>query len=57
MRNWFMFSALANAESLKQLQVGHQCIFDAICARNEREAVSMLEDHLTGLMEVFLKES
>lgn len=57
MRNWFMFSALANAESLKQLQVGHQRIFDAICARNEREAVSTLEDHLTGLMEGFLKES
>lgn len=57
MRNWFMFSALGNAESLTQLQVGHQCIFDAICARNELEAVSMLEDHLTGLMEGFLKES
>jgi len=55
MRNWFMFSALANAESLIQLQGGHQCIFDAICARNECEAVSMLEDHLTGLMEGFLK--
>lgn len=57
MRNWFMFSALANAESLKQLQSGHQCIFDAICARNERQAVSMLEDHLTSLMEGFLKDS
>ena len=57
MRNWFMFSALANAESLVQLQKGHQCIFEAICARNERKAVSMLEDHLTGLMEGFLKES
>ena len=56
MRNWFMFSALTDAESLKQLQSGHQCIFDAICARDERAAVSTLENHLTGLMEGFMKE-
>lgn len=56
MRNWFMFSALTDAESLKQLQSGHQCIFDAICARDEHGAVSTLENHLTGLMEGFMKE-
>jgi len=56
MRNWFMFSALTDAESLKQLQSGHQCIFDAICARDAYEAVSTLEHHLTGLMEGFMKE-
>ena len=50
-------NGLMHAESLKQLQSGHQCIFDAICARNERQAVSMLEDHLTSLMEGFLKDS
>lgn len=55
MRNWFMFSALTDTESLTQLQSGHQCILSAICARNEQAAISTLEEHLTGLMEGFMK--
>lgn len=55
MRNWFMFSALTDSESLKQLQSGHQRILSAICARDEQNAVSTLEHHLTALMEGFMK--
>ena len=40
MRNWFRFSALTDATSLRQLQSGHQQI---------------LEDHLTGLMDGFIR--
>lgn len=57
MRNWFMFSALTDSESLKQLQSGHQHILRAICARDERDAISTLEHHLTGLMEGFMKNA
>ena len=49
MRNWFRFSALTDATSLRQLQSGHQQILEAICARDVKTATSMLEDHLTGL--------
>lgn len=55
MRNWFMFSALTDAKSLKQLQLGHQNIFAAICARDTEKATSMLENHLTMLMEDFMQ--
>lgn len=57
MRNWFMFSALTDSESLTQLQSGHQCILSAICARDEQAAVATLEHHLTGLMEGFMKNA
>ena len=57
MRNWFMVSALTDAESLKQLQSGHQKIFAAICAREADRATSTLEHHLTQLMEGFMEES
>ncbi len=55
MRNWFMFSALTDVESLKQLQEGHQRIYTAICAKNVEEATSTLENHLTHLMDGFMK--
>ena len=55
MRNWFRFSALTDAESLRQLQSGHQQILEAICARDVKTATSMLEDHLTGLMDGFIR--
>lgn len=55
MRNWFRFSALTDADSLKQLQSGHQKLLDAICARNVKAATSTLEDHLTGLMDGFIR--
>lgn len=56
MRNWFIVSALTDADSLKQLQSGHQRLFAAICARDVEEATAMLEHHLTSLMEGFMKE-
>lgn len=56
MRNWFVVSALTDADSLKQLQSGHQRIFAAICARDEEEATTTLDHHLTSLMEGFMKE-
>ena len=52
MRNWFRFSALTDATSLRQ---GHQQILEAICARDVKTATSMLEDHLTGLMDGFIR--
>ncbi len=55
MRNWFRFSALTDATSLRQLQSGHQQILEAICARDVKTATSMLEDHLTGLMDGFIR--
>lgn len=57
MRNWFMFSALTDVESLKRLQEGHQRIFAAICAKNVEEATFTLENHLTHLMDGFMKGS
>ena len=50
-----MVSALTDAESLKQLQSGHQHIFAAICAKDVKEATSTLEDHLTSLMHGFMQ--
>ena len=55
MRNWLTVPALTNAESLLQLQCGHQHICQAICAKDVKEATSTLEDHLTGLMDVFIR--
>ena len=55
MRNWFRFSALTDAASLRQLQSGHQRIYHAICNKNVEEATSTLESHLTSLMEGFMK--
>ena len=54
MRNWFVFSALTDAASLKQLQSGHQRLYSAICARDVEEATSTLEKHLTSLMDGFI---
>ena len=42
-------------EVLRQLQSGHQQILEAICARDVKTATSMLEDHLTGLMDGFIR--
>lgn len=55
MRNWLTVSALTNAESLKQLQSGHQKIFEGIRKRDVQEATSTLENHLTGLMDSFIR--
>lgn len=55
MRNWFMFSALTDSESLMQLQSGHQHILAAIRTRNVEEATSMLENHLKDLMDGFIR--
>ena len=57
MRNWFMVSALTDAESLKKLQIGHQALFAAICAKDEEKATSTLEDHMTQLMKGFMQNS
>ena len=56
MRNWLTVPALTNAESLKQLQSGHQHIYQAICAKDMKEATSTLEDHLTNLMDGFIRD-
>ncbi len=55
MRNWFIFSALTDAASLKQLQAGHQQLYAAICAKDMEQATSTLENHLTGLMDGFIR--
>jgi len=55
MRNWFSVSALTDAESLKQLQRGHQRLLDEIHARKTDAAVSTIEEHLTGLMDGFIR--
>lgn len=55
MRNWFSISALTDAESLKQLQRGHQRLVEEIAVRDERAAVSTIEDHLTSLMDGFIR--
>ena len=57
MRNWFVISALTDAESLKQLQSSHQRLFAEICARNEEAATATIERHLTNLMDGFMKDS
>lgn len=55
MRNWFMVSALTNAESLIRLQVGHQRLYQAIMNRDVSVATSTLENHLTSLMDGFIR--
>ncbi len=55
MRNWFSVSALTDAKSLKRLQQGHQRLLEEIRARDVRAAVSTVEDHLTGLMDGFIR--
>lgn len=55
MRNWFTVSALTDAKSLKKLQMGHQKLTEAICSRNLKEATATLEDHLTSLMDAFIR--
>lgn len=55
MRNWLTVPALTNVESLQQLQSEHQHICQAICAKDVKEATSTLEDHLTGLMDGFIR--
>ncbi len=55
MRNWFSVSALTDAESLKQLQRGHQRLVEEIAARDVRAAAATIEEHLTGLMDGFIR--
>lgn len=55
MRLWFMFSALTDKESLHQLQIGHQRLFEAICTKRVKEATFIIEEHLTGLMNGFIR--
>lgn len=55
MRNWFSVSALTDAESLKQLQRGHQRLLEEIAARDIRSAAATIEEHLTGLMDGFIR--
>ena len=55
MRNWFSVSALTDAESLKQLQRSHQRLLEELRARNRKAAVSTIEDHLTSLMDGFIR--
>lgn len=55
MRNWYTVSALTDAKSLKKLQVGHQKLTNAICRRNLKEATTTLVDHLTSLMDGFIR--
>lgn len=54
-RNWLTVPGLTNAESLLQLQSGHQQIYRAICVKDVKEATSTLEDHLTALMDGFIR--
>lgn len=55
MRNWLTVPGLTNAESLLQLQHGHQQICQSICAKDVKKATSTLEDHLTSLMDSFIQ--
>ncbi|NLV48064.1 MAG: GntR family transcriptional regulator [Clostridiaceae bacterium] len=55
-RNWFMFSALTKRESLAELQKSHKKLLQAISVRNTERAVSLLEGHLTELMESYMDE-
>ncbi len=54
MRNWYMVEALTDSASLKQLQVGHNNILKAISVRNVKEATSIMEGHLIGLMNGYI---
>lgn len=55
MRNWFSISALTDAESLKQLQQGHQQLLEEIASRDIKAATATIEEHLTGLMDGFIR--
>lgn len=55
MRNWFSVSALTDAESLKQLQQGHQRLLEEIAERDVTAAAATIEKHLTGLMDSFIR--
>lgn len=55
MRNWFSVSALTEAVSLKRLQQGHQQLLENIRRRDMAAAISTIEDHLTGLMDEFIR--
>lgn len=55
MRLWFTFSALTDAASLRQLQEEHRLIFQAIGSRDQARATSTLEQHLTELMDGFIR--
>lgn len=55
MRNWSSVSALTDAESLKQLQQGHQRLLREIADRDLKAATATIEEHLTGLMDGFLR--
>lgn len=55
LRNWFMFSALTDPNSLKLLQAEHENLYVAILSKNIQEATIILENHLTGLMFGFMK--
>lgn len=56
MRMWFLYASLADADSLKQLQLGHKQLFAAICKRDKKAATEILEDHIAHLMEGFTHE-
>lgn len=51
-----MFSALTKRESLAELQKCHKKLLQAISVRNTERAVSLLEGHLTELMESYMDE-
>lgn len=55
MRNWFSVSALTESVSLRQLQKGHQQLLEQISVRDAESAASTIEDHLTGLMDGFIR--
>lgn len=55
MRNWFSISALTESVSLKQLQQGHQQLLEQIRNRDAAAAASTIEEHLTGLMDGFIR--
>lgn len=55
MRNWFSFSALQESVSLQQLQRGHQQLLEQIHSRDAEGAASTIEEHLTGLMDGFIR--
>lgn len=55
LRNWFSVSALTDAESLKQLQRGHQRLLEEIARRDVKAAALTIEEHLTGLMDGFIR--
>ncbi len=55
MRNWFGVSALTESVSLQQLQRGHQQLLEQIRDRDAEAAASTIEEHLTGLMDGFIR--